>query len=225
MNKSLITLVTALMLGISITGCQQRYSEFTTHHADGRLKPAVAMLPIRDRSGDQVAWDIALELGESIKERLLQSGEVYVLKEDSLPPAQVNSPFGPDLSWAKAYRPAEFVAVLELVEHKRELVDGTGSTRPALEQPARSGYAIRQKMRVRLIDIRGVEPRLAYQELVQHRHLAPTNEARVDYQQVSYGSWKFRNSALAVAHQRLIDTVAERLQHYVIIEKANSPAL
>jgi hypothetical protein len=78
------------------------------------------------------------------------------------------------------------------------------------------------KLRVRVIDIRGTEPKIAYQELIQHRHLAPTNEARVDYMNVCYGTWKFSRTAMAVAHQKIVDSVVKRLDHYVVLAKANS---
>jgi hypothetical protein len=204
-------------------GCEHRYNDFTAYHDDGRAKPVVAMLAVKDRSGDQVGWDLSREMTTEIRNKLLEGGHLFVVREDTLPPAAAPM-FGPDVSWAKAYAPSEFVVALELVEHKRDLVDGSQPVKTALDasESSLAGYRINQKMRVRVIDIRGTEPRLAYQEMVSQRHMAPSNEARTDYMTVSYGSWKFDHSALATAPRKLIDTVAKRLDHYIQLEKANS---
>ncbi|MFZ4099693.1 MAG: CT253 family lipoprotein [Chlamydiia bacterium] len=214
------------LVSVAPMGCQQRYSEFTTHHDDGRVKPVVALLQVRDRSGDQVGWDLSRELSHEIRRRLLETGDLYIVKEDGMPSMENISLFGPDMTWSKAYRPSEFVVALELVEHKRELYDGSQTARTALdtrETVGGAGYLVNCKVRVRVIDVRGADPRLAYQEIVQLQHRAPSNEARVDYMNVAYGSWSFNHSALATAHNKLVEAVVQRLDHYVLLEKANAP--
>jgi hypothetical protein len=221
-SRAIATALWALGAGIGMTGCEHRYNEFTAYHDDGRAKPVVAMLAIRDRSGDQVGWDLSRELGSEIRNKLLEMGHLYVVREESSAATQAHY-FGPDLNWAKAYAPSEFVVAMELVEHKRELVDGSQPVRTALDasESSLAGYRINQRVRVRVIDLRGPEPRLAYQEMISQRHMAPSNEARTDYMTVSYGSWKFDHSALATAHRKLVDNVAKRLDHYIVLEKAN----
>jgi hypothetical protein len=213
----------AVMAGLAMQGCQHRYNEFTAYHDDGRAKPVVAMLSVKDRSGDQLGWDLSRELTQEIRRRLLEEGQLFVVKEDHLAALPTQSLFGPDLSWASAYKPSEFVVALELVEHNRELVDGSTTARSAIDggEPCLAGFRINQKVRVRVVDIRGSEPRLAYQELISQRHMAPSNEARIDYMNVSYGTPKFDRSALATAHRRLVDNVAKRLDHYILLEKMN----
>ena len=212
----------ALGAGLVMLGCEHRYNEFTAYHDDGRAKPVVALLPVRDRSGDQLCWDLSRELTMEIRNKLLEGGHLYVVREEGMP-ALGTAMFGPDLTWAKAYAPSEFVVALELIEHKRDLVDGSTPMRTALDasDSTTAGFRINQKLRIRVVDIRGAEPRLAYQEMIAQRHMAPSNEARVDYMNVSYGSWKFDHSALATAHRKLVDNVAKRLDHYIQLEKVN----
>ena len=118
MLRVLFSVLTLLL----VSSCGPRYGDFYPCHDDGTVKPRIVLLPITDVSGQ---CDMAQELMQDIRYKLMDRGDLYVYPEESVNNQLAkmgNVPcFGLDISFARQFGGADFVVATELVECRSDL--------------------------------------------------------------------------------------------------------
>lgn len=202
-----ILLSAILCCGAFLTGCGPRYVDFFPYHDNGALKPQIAFLPVLDSSNALLPWNLAREITEGSYFAMMNSGELFLISSDEIENdlmqcGQIDF-FGRDLSFAKNFCHADFVVVSELIQH--EIVPNQGYT----EYPS-SQDLLTIKLRVRIIDVRKNEPTIALQEILTCNQLIP--KKNIDYFLQGWGTPYFRRTPYGMAHQRLIQDFAKRIE-------------
>ncbi len=205
-----------LFLAVVTVGCGPRYADYFPYHDDGMKKPTVALLPITDHSQSACGWDLADELNQAIRYRIMDNGELYLWPKkevaavaDSLGNVDY---FGKDITCTKQFCPSEFLVVMELIEHNIVPYE-KGLISPLYPCRAKScTCALTMKVRIRVFDIRGECPSIVLQEIFQSNHMIPQEGNCVDYSKVCFGMPAYERTYLALAHQRMARDIAERLE-------------
>ena len=178
-------------------------------------RPIVAVVPVMDRSRHELTWNISHELTQALRARLAQDGGLYLLSEDQVyaltrKSINGNDPFGLETTWVKkGYQQNEFVAFFELIDHREQPLSAEESD-PA---PAELTLA----MRVRVFDLRGDTPKIVLEERVEQTHHIPKQFTRNQFNQVPWGDEMFEISPLGIAHQKLCQELASRVEDYILL--------
>ncbi|MGH2611939.1 MAG: CT253 family lipoprotein [Rhabdochlamydiaceae bacterium] len=180
-------------------------------------RPIVTIAPVFDRSHHELSWNISHELTAAIRQRLTQYGHLYLLSEDQvyamtrrLP--QGHDPFGLETAWVKkGYPQNEFVAFFELIDHRE--VPLLSSKSNSEEGPAQLNVS----MRVRVFDLRGDVPNVVLEEIVEQSHHIPRQFTRNQFNQVPWGDEMFEISPLGIAHEKLCQELASRVEDYILL--------
>ncbi len=203
---------------LAATGCQKQGSE-TTPTLLGRSedRPRVALVPVIDRTAKAYDWNLGDEMSEGVATHLVGRGAVTLEPEAqirTLAKKIKGNPFGPQIGWVKeAFRTQQFVAFLELITHEEVF-----RTRNAKDVDLSTCAAdLNMSMRVRVFDIRGKEPVVILQEIVQDTHFIPKQFTRVNFEQVSWGDEDFNFSPIGMAHVQFEKQIARRIEEYIRI--------
>lgn len=203
------------MLSLLLVGCGPRYCDYYPYHEDGRSKPAMTILPIQDKSDSGLSWNVAMEVDQYLRYKMLDEGNLYLLPESSCGEAITDhniNYFGSDLTFAKHCRQSEFVTVMELIEHKIVPYE-SGKITPIYPIHNRQCESVlMMKMRVRIIDVRGDTPRIVLQEIVQSNHMLPRDQNNLDYTSYCFGKEPYNRTPIALSHQRLAYDLARRIE-------------
>ena len=201
---------------ISSFGCKQTSSEQTRYFEDGRLKPSVVVVPVINSSGQPWDWDLSEELTESLKEKLLKHGNLYLAAEAKAKQlfSQLSSshnPFSSHLEWIKKNCPKEdFVVFLELIEHEEvPLLSKQG------EDPARCPSQFNISLRIRVIDLRSTG-KIVLQEILHDQHHIPRQFTKFHFHQEHWGEQGFPISPVGLAHAQLIRELSSRIEDYIL---------
>lgn len=186
-------------------------------------RPIVAIVPVTDMARHHLTWNISDELTLAIRQRLTQHNQLYLLGSEQVYAMTRRSvkdknrdPFGIDISWMKkAYPQNEFVAFFELVEH-REI--------PLALEVKESPAELNMAVRVRVFDLRKEEPKVVLQEIVEQSHHIPQQFTQVEApeaeqisSQVPWGDETFEISPLGIAHEKLCQELASRVEDYILL--------
>lgn len=178
-------------------------------------RPIVAVVPVMDRSRHELSWNVSLELTQALRSRLAQPGSLYLLSEDQVyaltrKSINGNDPFGVETAWVKkGYQQNEFVAFFELIDHREQSL--------AAEESEASPAELTLAMRVRVFDLRGETPKIVLEERVEQTHHIPKQFTRTQFNQVPWGDEMFEISPLGIAHQKLCQELASRVEDYILI--------
>jgi len=207
-----------------LAGCARVSNEETAikFHSDGRAKPVVAIVPIFDRSGAEVPWNLSEELTDTIQKRLARRSKIYLVEEERVRSA-TNSldahhhPFGQDLSWAKkAFGENEYVVFMELVTHQLTPHEKESPS----DEVAETSYTLDLTMRVRVIDVRGQAPQIVLQELVSQSHYIPKLLTHIDYTKNGWGKLSYNVTPYGLSHIQFTREISKRLEDYILISKS-----
>ena len=216
---------TASLLGavVLLAGCRDGNETALLTEKPVTTRPIVAIVPVMDMARHHLTWNISDELTLAIRHRLTQHNHLYLLSADQVYAMTRRSvkdknrdPFGIDTSWVrKAYPQNEFVAFFELVEHKEIPLE-----LEVKESPAELSMAVR----VRVFDLRAEEPKVVLQEIVEQSHHIPqqftqgeTPESVQVSSQVPWGDETFDISPLGIAHEKLCQEIAARVEDYILL--------
>lgn len=202
-------LVTATLV---LTGCLYNQDP-STSTPPLSIRPIVGVNPIIIAAHHNVAWDISSELTHTIRNRLAQPNQLYVLaKEETARVARKalssHDPFGTDVSWLKkSYPQNEFVVFLELFDHEES----------ALSTAEKSPAELMMRVRVHVFDLRKNEPKIVLQEVVEQSHLIPFQFTLKGEGRVAWGDELFSISPLGLAHEKLCQEIASRIEDYILL--------
>lgn len=203
----------ALLLG----GCHRNETSTAMIEQPISARPIVAVIPVMDRSRHNLSWNVSHEFTQAIRLRLSQHNRLYLMSEDQVyamtrKQNPGHDPFGLDLSWIKkAYSQNEFIAFFDLIEHQEIPLASPADSHE--ESPAQLNIA----MRVRVFDLRGNEPKIALQEIVEQSHHIPKQFTRSQFHQVPWGDETFEISPLGLAHEKLCQEISSRVEDYILL--------
>lgn len=208
-------------LTLLLGGCKDDNSSMALVEQPITTRPIVAVVPVLDRSRHELAWNISQELTGALRQRLAQHDTLYLLSEDqvyamtrkaSVGGETGRDPFGVETSWVKkGYPQNEFVAFFELVDHREVPLVAQGGD--SEEFPAELNLS----MRVRVFDLRGATPKIVLEEIVQQSHHIPKQFTRNQFNQVPWGDEMFEISPLGIAHEKLCQELASRVEDYILL--------
>ena len=213
----MVRILLTLFIAIISVGCGgPRYVDYFPYHDDGRCKPCVAMLPVVDCAKACLPWDISEELSMGMRYRFMDNAEIFLMnpkKVDAIC-SNLNSVdfFGRDNSFSQQFCDSEFVVVTEFIEHK-VVPYKMGTIDPLYT--LRSGKCLSvlmMKVRLKIIDIRGDQPCVIWQEIVQSNHMIPRDGECVNYEKTPWKSQAYCRTPLGMAHQRLICDIVQRIE-------------
>ena len=202
------------LLTLLVAGCCNRYKNDTAtrYHEDGRAKPVAAMPAMIDTTSFDLPWSISEELTSSIVQMVGKGGQIYIQSQDDF--AIAANPFTGDLSWMKReFLNQEFAVFLELAEHELVPSSKTGSDIGISNN-------LNMGVRVRVIDLRGAEPKVVLQEMVRESYYIPKTLFPVDYDTVSWGTEDYKKTPMGVAHHQIAQEVAARISEYILLAKS-----
>lgn len=214
MRSLKISMVASLLL---LAGCHDYKETPLVMEKPATSRPIVAVVPVMDQSRHELTWNVSQELTQAIRKRLGTHNHLYLLSEDQVyamtrKSLQGRDPFGVETAWVrKAYPQNEFVAFFELFEHRETPLVISGNLPE--ESPAELSIAVR----VRVFDLRGEEPKVVLQEVVNQSHHIPQQFTKNESNQVAWGSETFEISPLGIAHEKMCQEIASRVEDYILL--------
>lgn len=208
------------LLALIAGGCNENRQDNSQayRHLPGEIKPVVSIVPVIDNTENQYAWNLSDELSSSIYNRIAQREHVIVNKASQVrnKVKQINenqNPFDPDISWTKkVFKDDQFVVFLELVEHEEILIQD----RKKISDPQNCSADLNMSMRVRVLDLRGKEPKIVLQELIHNSHFIPRPFTQCNFFQASWGDECYSISPVGLAHSEFTKEIALRIEDYIL---------
>lgn len=218
MKLTLLKICTFVVFTLTFSSCSSHHGRIQSfrYHENAKQKPIAALIPLINHvETPQVSWDIAQEITAEIQRRIINSAQVY------LNPVQVPMDLKAKLESKdlitlnkedfKAFKGQnEYVVFMELLEHK-EVQTGVFNGLPT--------KALVIQARVRVYDLRGEEPKVLLQEILQSKHSIPRVEQEIDYHKVVWGGDSYRASVYGRAHGKLEKDLASQIENYITISK------
>ena len=203
-----------LMLTVIAAGCCGRCKDTTTtrYHEDGRAKPVAALPVMIDTTSFDVPWSISEELTSTIVQIIGKGGKIFIQSQEDF--AIASNPFTGDLSWMKReFQNQEFAVFLELVEH-----EWAPSSRSPSDQEVSNNLTM--GVRVRVIDLRGAQPKIVLQEMVRDSYYVPKTLLPIDYEAITWGTEDYKQTPMGIAHLRIAQEIAGRVSEYILLAKS-----
>lgn len=215
--------IATLFLVLLFGGCSPQYSDFFPYHDDGTPKPYVALLPVIDESEQKLPWNFPQEMSTRIRADLMKQGQLFLpsladMQKKLAATSEAELATGSDLMPFLYFQPAHFVIVLELIEHS-QVPYQRGKTKPLYiaNISPEDAEILMMKVRMRIVDIRGGEPRLIRQEVIQSNHMIPKGALEQACQ--LKGSDGFGATPVGIAHARLIADIVHKIERITTYQK------
>lgn len=201
-----------------LSGCGPRYIDYFPYDDEGRPKPSVALIPVRDATNCGVPWSVAEEITEALRCEIRGSGALYLLSpaemESVLASSQNLDFFGSDLSYANYFCNTDYVVAMELIEHGVVPYDARCNIAYA-NCGVPSSMVLMVKIRVKILDVRCPVPRIVLHEIFTSNHVIPVPKEEIDYSANSWRSPEFSKTPLGIAHKKVIQDLANRIEEIV----------
>jgi len=205
-----------ILFTLSAIACNRSDSDLARFFEDGRAKPVVAVASVIDATSLDLPWSLSEELTSLVVSAISKGGSICVLAKDGL--ASTDTPFSSDLSWVKREFPEDqFVVFLELVEHE---IIAASSNPKVVAEPFETAMNLKMAVKMRVIDLRNLSPRIVLQEMVRNSYYIPKNAVPTDYRVSGWGTNDFFKSPMGLAHQQLVHEISQRVCDYIQLAKS-----
>ena len=198
-------------------GCGFRGNDLSSYQEDATPMPRVALLPLRDSSGNLLPWDVAEELFVGLKTGLMDQGGLLFVRETEIAGLDgwsgESDLFAADLSHFEGVTGCDFVVIMELTGHERQPYR-RGSFEPLYLCQADQVEVLVMEVQVRIIDLRGRRPRVVLHELATSNHMVPRGAPSSDADK-RWGRELYPATPMGQAHRRLVSDLCRRLQSVV----------
>jgi hypothetical protein len=204
-----------LLISLFFVSCAERHfsaNQFR-YHDTGAAKPRVAIVPVITAKVKQMPWNLSDELTEIISDRFLESKQFYITKDFSVLGKHLSdlseiNPLIEDIHWLyENASSSEFVVFIELVEHNL-------NPKPSKIPP--QAYTLDMALRVHVIDIRGPDPKVILQELIQESF---NISLKINYASDPFSKTTFFLSPMGSAHTHMTKRVTKQIQEYILLAK------
>ncbi len=213
--------LSVLALALLFSSCNSNKSNANScYYDDGSKKPIVVLAPMLDSTSYDVPWSLSEEFSLAIKTDLEKKGSFYFMPEMNFEVSLRENPFGNNLNWVKQnFKPSEFVVFVELVEHEDVPVAKTVKDPSSIPAFRKNAANLNMAARIRIVDIRKDEPVIVLQEMIKNSYYMANTIDEVDYTVTTWGSEKYQNTPMEIAHRELIGMIKERISEYIQLAK------
>ena len=186
-----------LLLSLCVmTACGPRYVDFFPYYDNGVPKPQVVLMPPKLPSDCPVGFGD--ELISEMRYQFMDHGDIYLYSDAEIKSGLAKIPnfdcYGRDADWSQAFCPADYVVLIETMEH-----------RPYKYPKGCTLSYVLIKLRLKIIDIRHECPRVISNELIETcQRICPNPDETI-----------YDLSASSGAHQHLAKKVVERIEAIV----------
>lgn len=216
----IVRMIFALLMAALMVGCGSQHVDYFPYHENGKPKPKVVLLPLADDTGGCVCWDLAKELNTDLSYQVLCNGQLFLVSENEvcsrLEGCSALDYFTPDLSFSQRFCGADYVVALEIVDHdiipyQREMCKWSISP-----QKYHWRSVLQTKVRLRIIDVHCMTPRVVLQEVFTSHYPIPTEKECIDYSRCCWGTDAYPSTPWAKAHERLICELVYRIESVIL---------
>lgn len=183
------------------SACGPRYVDFFPYYDNGVPKPQVVLLPLKAPADCPVGFTDAF-LSE-MRYQFMDHGDIYLFSDAEIEGGLAKLPacdlYGRDVAWSQAFCPADYVVVMETLEH-----------RPYRYPKGCTLSYVLIKLRLKVIDLRVIDlrhgcPRVIANELIETCQRICPDEGETIYDlSVSSG-----------AHRHLAKKIVDRIEAIV----------
>jgi len=206
------------LLALIACGCDDNGNSQSISQTSTQAKPIVSIVPVIDNTKNDVDWNLSDELSSMLYSRIAQKNHLHLVDSSHVRAktkklSDKNNPFGADITWTKqSFQGDDFVVFLELIEHEEVLNQNKRSP----TDPSNCSANINISMRVRVLDVRGEEPRVILQELVHNSHSVARQFTQINFFQVPWGDPSYSISPMGLAHEEFTKEVSSRIEDYIL---------
>lgn len=200
-------------------GCVGQNRDTTLYHRSGCAKPIVAVLPVINNASEKlVNWDVSREMTEEIRRRVFTSQKLYLLRESGSRELaeQLSVPNPVELAKIPSLKmgAAEFIVLAEVIDEKETPygIPGASHDKPHLEEV---GAVLSMAMRVRVLDVRGDQPRIILQEVLNHEQNVSRAYLNCNYEKASWGTEAYERTPIGMAHNKIARELVARIEGYI----------
>ncbi len=209
MNKYFALAIFTLFLFSSCSNNQSDNNNVSRFYDDGRARPVVAVSTVIDSTTYDLPWSLSEEFTYLIKNQLANNKNLFLSSTEVMDENLTNAdnPFDINISWMKdRFNNSEFLVFLELLNHN-ELKKANISN-------------LEMSMRLRIVDVRGKEPKIVLQECINDNYYIAKGSIKEDYQNTIWGSAEYANSRMGLAHKQLAKEISNRISDYIALSKS-----
>lgn len=197
--------------------CAPRYADFFPYYDNGTKKPSVSLFSVYNDTEIPFAGNFPVELSKGVRNRMKRAGKIYC------PPiAQTQKEMGAatvkeltttaDLKLFSRFRGTDFAVCMELVECK-VVPYKRGAFKPIYlanidEDDAK---VVSIATRLKIVNLKGKEPKLARMELVKSNHMISNEELK--------SAEKGNRGALELVRSRLARDLAQKIEETVCVKQ------
>lgn len=206
-----------LILSLLTIACspQNQYPDYVRESWQTKCKPKLALVPIIDKSGCELPWDVADEITDRTLELLIDSKDVLITPiaqfEQGVNSLPANALTTNNLDFARKFSCVDFVVLMELVDQEFAAYCPSEVTCQYRIRGELCDEILKQSIRLRIIDVRGDCPRLIAQEIFESNQMIPRAYSGTNYALVPCGSQEYHSTWLACSHQRLARDLSARI--------------
>lgn len=210
--------VVFVLLCLAATACASRYADFFPYFDNGTKKPSFTMLPIYNETTSPLANDFPTDLSKAVRNRLKRTGKTY-----SPPISQMQRELGSmsikelgstsDLKKFSRFKGTDFVVLMETVDCS-VVPYSRGAIKPlysSSELDPQSAKVLMIAVRLEIINMKGLEPKVARMELVKSNHMVSQDTL----ERAEKGS----KTALETIRSRLAIDLAQKIEETVCVKK------
>jgi len=210
----------ALFLLTTVTSCHSRYDAcYVPCCEEERTKPVIALITVRDTANSGLNWNLGREISEEIYQQILEDNTVNLLPEDvefahSDKIGAVDY-FGTNLSFTQHFRTANFIILMELVQHQ-VTPHQFGKNMPI--KIWANDFVLAMQLRIRILDTRFDRPHIILQETIKKNLILSRDwDKKHNFTTKPWGSKEYRKTQLAKRHQQLAYDAAKRIEQAVLM--------
>jgi len=197
-------MIFALLLSL-LSSCGPHYVDYFPYHDDGRMKPHVAFLPVINSLPKTLPSDVSNDMANAIHYHLMDSGQLYALPEEQVKAGIEQCGglafFEKDCAFAQQYKDADFIVIIDLIDHTYENCNSRGIAQLVL------------KARVKVIDARFRESSIALQEIMARDYTVYAVPGAFETEQEHYAM------SISKAHNKFAVEIAQRIEQVILCER------
>jgi hypothetical protein len=215
-----------LMVGLAIilpSGCFSSHHTGEKYYQDGRHKPVVALFPVADHTNQPFGWDASSHLTHLFQNAIEDQTPFHIPPREHLKQliGRVNSKdlFTSPETVAKQFFPGhDYLVAMELLEQHIEKLPEYEENK--LLHTSRGNILLTG--RVLVISFYQGNTRVILQEAINIKQPIHLMDENIDYHKIGPDDALFEKAPLELAYKRLAKEVAQRVKHYVGLERGGS---
>jgi len=119
----------------------------------------------------------------------------------------------------KGFGTYEFIVFIELLDHKNVSEHESENVYYSPRYQNISTNLV-EKVRVRVVDVRGRKPRIILQETLYDSYFISKNQLRTNYDIALWGTDSYNSTPLNSAHNQMTKKIIERIEDYIMLAKS-----